>query len=428
MEKNKSIEILFNYLQEAHDNLEKATLDIDSLEEDYKLLGQGITFFIESLKEYSEAIFKITSGDLTISLEKKTRNPLMNSIKALQSNLKHLTWQAEQVAKGDYNQQVDFMGKFSDSFNQMIRQLEEREKKLEEEVEVSKRKTIALSNSNHLFTNISENVPYQIIVVDPDTNEIIFVNRAAKEMMELYDNYVENFLNGFVENYDVKDPRDNVEMDYISGEEIIHLSISYSSLEWNDSNVIAFVVEDISAAKRQMKVLEGHAYTDALTGLYNRFYAMLKLDDWVHEKRKFVLTFVDLDGLKFVNDEFGHNEGDIYIKYVAKHLRIIPGKNIISRLGGDEFMILMDDMDYDVAETLMDSVSYRIANEKYLVDKDFTYSISYGMVAVDKNNTLTESEMLSIADERMYEYKRARKKERKQETEKLTLVKKTNPN
>jgi signal transduction histidine kinase len=69
-----------------------------------------------------EAIFAYSKGDLSFNI--KSKGYVSGALKMLQSNLKHLTWQAQMVAKGDFTQKVDFMGDFADAFNLMIKQLD----------------------------------------------------------------------------------------------------------------------------------------------------------------------------------------------------------------------------------------------------------------------------------------------------------------
>jgi len=133
----------------------------------------------------------------------------------------------------------------------------------------------------------------------------------------------------------------------------------------------------------------------------------------VEEKKRFTLIFVDMDNLKFVNDLFGHVEGDRYITRVADCLSAYSPNATVCRVGGDEFMLLVPDIDAGQALTRMNEVQDMIHNDEYLNGKDFYYSVSFGIVSVDETNDLPSSGILSMADERMYEHKRARKKERR---------------
>ena len=155
-----------------------------------------------------------------------------------------------------------------------------------------------------------------------------------------------------------------------------------------------------------------YAFHDTLTNLHNRFSGMLILEKLIAEKRKFALIFVDLDNLKYINDMHGHNEGDAYILKTAEYLKTFSDDTVVCRIGGDEFMLLTPDVGYDDAQMKMDSLNQALQNDEYLTGKDFFYNISFGICAVEEHNHMTASDILSIADERMYENKRLCKKAR----------------
>jgi diguanylate cyclase (GGDEF)-like protein len=155
--------------------------------------------------------------------------------------------------------------------------------------------------------------------------------------------------------------------------------------------------------------LEGMAYTDVLTGVNSRRRGMEILNDYLDEDDGFCLVFCDLDHLKYVNDQYSHDEGDRYIQQAATLLRALKGATIC-RLGGDEFMVL--DKLWDEAEgqrqmeDLRDSL---LAIKEGEADPLFRYSISFGVVYIAPGNTLPASEILTAADDKMYLYKRAHK-------------------
>jgi diguanylate cyclase (GGDEF)-like protein len=139
---------------------------------------------------------------------------------------------------------------------------------------------------------------------------------------------------------------------------------------------------------------------------------MLTFNNWIKEKRHFSLAFIDLDNLKYINDIHGHEEGDVYIIKTAIHLKNVPGDNMACRVGGDEFMLLMNNANEDEAHQKMVHIQRLLSSEEYTKDKDYTYNISYGIVEVSKSNKNPASVILNMADEKMYTHKRVRKKAR----------------
>ena len=413
---SKTSDILFEFLRKVFYDPSGATLDIESLDEDFVMLGKGLMYFALCFSQYNELAMALSKGDLGVSLP-PPENELSAPLKSLHASLRHLTWQSQQVANGDYKQRVDFMGDFSDAFNMMIEQLAERQQKLEDEIELSRNKTVALEQSIELLSNITQSIPQQIIVIDRNTHKTLFKNKSAQTQIMNDSNYIENMLSQITDK-DAINNRQNIEILYtgVDNDEERYLSVSSYLLEWNNSDAEAFVINDISIEKNQIKELEKYAFKDSMTRLHNRFSGMIILNSWLEEKKCFSLVFVDLDNLKYVNDQFGHSEGDNYIITVAKYLRMVSSDAVACRIGGDEFMLLIPKFTYDKTLSHMNDLYSMIRKDNSLQSGRFTYSISYGIVYVEKNNKLPSRDILSLADSRMYDCKRERKKERGQIT------------
>jgi len=403
-------ELLFEYLREVLYDPAKATLDVERLDEDYVMLGKGLVYFAQCFAQYNELAMALAKGDLSVPLP-PPENELAAPLKSLHASLRHLTWQSQQVAKGDYKQRVDFMGEFADAFNQMIGQLAERQQHLENEIEVNKSKSHALEQGNQFLRNITQYIPQQLFVIDRDKHEILLTNERAKREVERDPEYFGRLMIISALHKGQKDGYHD-ELQYGAGDDERYLTISAYVIEWNHINAEALLVNDVSDEKKQRQELETLAYRDAMTQLYNRFYGMLTLNKWLEEKKRFSLVFIDLDNLKYINDKHGHAEGNAYINNVANHLRAFLPESVVCRIGGDEFMLLVPGAGYDEAQASMNETQNAVQSDEYLEGKDYYYSISFGVVVIEEDNRLTSSDVLSIADERMYEHKRARKKQR----------------
>ena len=403
-------DLLFAYLHDVFYNASNSKIDINMIEKDYVLLAKGLVYFAQCVSQYNEFASALAKGDLSV-LAPPPENELAAPLKSLQANLKHLTWQSQQVAKGDYKQRVDFMGEFADAFNTMVEQLADRQDKLEDEIKTSHKHAQALEQSNLLLGQLTQYIPEQIFVVSVDTHKVLHTNSLARDEIEKDPNYIVRLMNLLP---DPETPGGSYyfETQLDQGNLERFLAINTYEIEWQEKKAVALVINDVSIEKKQLRELENFAYRDALTHAYNRFYGMFTLNEWLDVKKRFVLVFVDLDNLKYVNDVHGHNEGDEYIRRVAGHLRTYSFETVVCRVGGDEFMLLAPDATQDEASIRMEALQNAIQNDEYLHDKDYYYSISLGIVAVDENNSLSASDVLSIADERMYTHKRLRKKER----------------
>jgi len=267
---------------------------------------------------------------------------------------------------------------------------------------------------NLLFSELIHYIPQQIIVVEKGTLTILIMNEVAIMEMHINHEYIET-ITGLMEEHLVSTSGIEAEIDYIFEDVKRHLHVRAYEVEWDRKTAIIYAISDISDSKNEIMELETHAYYDSLTNLYNRAYGMKTLEEWIENKKRFVLVFADLDRLKYVNDEFGHNEGDMYIINAAKHLLSFPEDAVICRLGGDEYMALIPDVGSNEVEKTTAAIYNNLSNDEYLIDKEYSYSISFGFVEVDVDNTLHSSVILNNADERMYESKKARKKARLQE-------------
>ena len=407
-------EMLWHYLRDVFYDASKAVLDLEKLDEEHLMLGKGLVYFAQCLSQYNTYVKALAKGDLSVSPPPQ-ENEMVAPLKSLHASLKHLTWQSQQMAKGDYKQRVAFMGEFSDAFNMMAAQLSERQEKLEHAIEVSNKHVKALEQSNQLLSNITQYITQQLFVIDVDKNEILFMNYMAKREKENDADYCGMLIDKIVKQipeYTDQSGNYHVEIQYNREDVEKYLSISSYYIKWGALNAVALVIDDISSNKKQIKELENYAYRDALTNLYNRLYGMITLNNWLSKKRRFVLVFMDLDNLKYINDKYGHNEGDAYITNAAKHIKPFSQNAMACRLGGDEFMLLIPEAGSDETYSRMAAIQDAIQHDEYLHGKDYFYSLSFGLVAVEEDNGLSSCEILSLADERMYEYKRARKKER----------------
>ena len=128
-------------IREARDRLNtllqgKSPEKIDTAEiaaEDQRLLAEALNRLIEFFREMQEFIVPLSKGELH-EIKMQPKNFLGSPFKELHSRLLHLTWQAGQVAKGDYGQRIDFMGEFSEAFNAMFVCLEQKEKALRDKI------------------------------------------------------------------------------------------------------------------------------------------------------------------------------------------------------------------------------------------------------------------------------------------------------
>ncbi|MCL2045039.1 MAG: diguanylate cyclase [Oscillospiraceae bacterium] len=406
---SETADLLFTYLRSVFFDASNAEINIDDIEEDFVLFAKGLMYFAQCIGEHNDFARALARGDLSV-VPPTSANELAAPLKTLQANLKHLTWQTQQVAKGDYKQRVDFLGEFADAFNTMVNQLSDRQQMLENEITTSRKHAQAMEMSNILLTELTRHIPEQIFVVSMNEHEVFLSNDLAQEEINKDQKYISKLMELLPADESVYSGSFDIQFEQNNSDR--YLVVNTYKIEWHGENSLALIINDVSDEKKQIKELEDFAYRDALTNAFNRFYGLLTLNEWLLAKKRFVLIFVDLDNLKFVNDKYGHGEGDVYITKIAKHLQAFSADTVVCRIGGDEFMLLAPESGYDLAHMRMEELQHIIQTDEYLEGKDMYYSISFGVVALDEKNEMSSSDVLSIADERMYAHKRIRKKER----------------
>ncbi len=162
-----------------------------------------------------------------------------------------------------------------------------------------------------------------------------------------------------------------------------------------------------------LKGLEQEATKDTLTGLYTREYADNTIQKLINEQNKMFVAFIDLDGLKIVNDDYGHAHGDFYIRTVAEILGDYFSEHTVCRYGGDEMVVVGRYHAEDEVTKKLIQCYKAVLNIPKLYEKKYATSISYGVAFKHPNEAISASALVAIADTRMYELKKSNKKHRK---------------
>jgi diguanylate cyclase (GGDEF)-like protein/PAS domain S-box-containing protein len=178
---------------------------------------------------------------------------------------------------------------------------------------------------------------------------------------------------------------------------------------------IVIVFQDITERKKAEHKLLRSAHYDLLTGLSNRVMFREYLDKAFarsdRSQRQLTVFFIDLDGFKEVNDTLGHHAGDQLLQMVAIRLeQCVRAGDLVSRIGGDEFTIIVEDSQINqleiLAQKLLDSVEQRYT----LLDAhDITISASIGIASYPQVASDWES-LIHKADKAMYEIKKRGKR------------------
>jgi two-component system cell cycle response regulator len=160
------------------------------------------------------------------------------------------------------------------------------------------------------------------------------------------------------------------------------------------------------------------ALTDTLTGVYNRRYLMVHLEKLLQKnaeaKKNLCVLMIDIDHFKQINDTHGHSTGDMVLKIFAERIsQRLRSFDLVARLGGEEFIVVLPDINLDMAIHVAERLRQSICNEPFRVGapgtvQDISVSISVGAMLVDvSQHGITSEQVLKRVDEEVYKAKGA---------------------
>lgn len=192
--------------------------------------------------------------------------------------------------------------------------------------------------------------------------------------------------------------------------------LNLSIVKDSNGKILNYVAlfSDISKIKKSNEKIEYLAHHDPLTNLPNRLLLKARLDKSIDKsidlKQKLAILFIDIDNFKLINDSYGHSIGDKIINLVAQRLQKNIRKNdTISRIGGDEFIIVIEDIIEQkniekIAKSILHDFMEPLKLEQYLFDTTISIGIS-----LFPDNGLNVEELIKQADTAMYSAKNAGK-------------------
>lgn len=192
---------------------------------------------------------------------------------------------------------------------------------------------------------------------------------------------------------------------------IIRRTAPFFIILWALSFIAAFLYQKKQQRNRRIRYL---AEYDEMTGIFNRRTIYEKLSQFCRDENRipFAVAFIDIDGLKSVNDTFGHESGDILITEIVRIIKkCIRSNDLIARLGGDEFLVIFPNADSDTAETVWQRATAAFAAVNAEKKYQFSISASHGISEYREGDS--EASLIERADNLMYKEKKASKKERR---------------
>jgi diguanylate cyclase (GGDEF)-like protein/PAS domain S-box-containing protein len=232
-----------------------------------------------------------------------------------------------------------------------------------EDVTERKRAETELSNVKAFLDTIIQSIPMPIVIKEPHSRRVIFVNRAYEAFLGLSsdkivgktaDEFLPKDVAALIENHDTralnwfdKDLGGEFSLTAGTGERRI-VTMSRAVVRDSDQKAqyLIALIDDITERKNSQEKIERLALYDALTDLANRNLFREKVEESLARLRRlgteFAIFQLDLDSFKDVNDTYGHQAGDTLLKEVATRIKAtIREVDVAARLGGDEFALLI---------------------------------------------------------------------------------------
>lgn len=161
----------------------------------------------------------------------------------------------------------------------------------------------------------------------------------------------------------------------------------------------------------ERKTLTSQAMQDSLTGLANRRLLDFRMTQTFAQSKRFkrlmAIMYIDIDHFKKLNDSFGHDVGDELLKIIARKLNhCIRDVDILSRVGGDEFVIVLDELNHiDDANLIADKIMASFEKNITVMNKSIKVSLSIGIAGYQHNSEETLKTLMKKADIALYEAK-----------------------
>ena len=313
------------------------------------------------------------------------------------------------------------------SFNQMTGHMQEYKNSVEERVT---ERTRLLEEGSRLVQEVLDTTPNMLCLLNIEIDQFNYVNREFAEFFGVDGEEMISlgpiFMRGRVFPNDQEIfKKQEKRILTASDDEVIQTDyrIANSRGEWrwlsirsivfqrnreNRPKLVLHVGQDITTLKETEEKLRFLSIHDQLSGLYNRLYFEEELSR-LERGRVFPISVImaDLDNLKWINDTYGHAEGDEAIKATAQIFRsAFRAEDVVARIGGDEFVALLPGANEQAVTNIIDRINEKIRHNS-LFKLRGQIGISIGAATIQKGGLLAEA--ILEADAQMYKQKQARK-------------------
>lgn len=281
---------LTQYLEEILLDASRPRLDTARLAEPCRALGEALRSFHALAEELVDYSTQLSKGGLDQEFP-ESGSCLYGGLKNLHANLKHLTWQAGQVAKGDYSQHVSHLGAFSEAFNEMTRQLDERRTQLQAEIRRARRRAEIIDSYTEMLVELLSQREEWLLIVDWETREVVHCNKRPQGGGQ---------DKSFCESCRHRLPIQSKLLEWDSAERYkiweleekargaCYRIISFP-IEWRERPSCVHIVMDVTSEKMNARHLNAEVYHDTDTGIRNGKFLEEFMEQTLREKQDITL-------------------------------------------------------------------------------------------------------------------------------------------
>jgi diguanylate cyclase (GGDEF)-like protein/PAS domain S-box-containing protein len=402
------------------------------------LSGETVgTIYIESNLQRLDSRFRegrlvflaalLVTMSLAFFLASRFQRPISRPLVNLVQTAKAVSIAADYSVRANLQNRDEF-GLLVSAFNEMLDQIEKRDRELRQyrehlEEQVTAR-TAELSQAEEKYRAIFEDAVVGIFQITPEGRPLS-INRALAQMYG-YDS-PEQFLAGvpntvdqlFVNRERMKELKRRLDAEGVVRSAELEAYDKDRTKKWvlvnlravrdADGNILLYegTVEDITDRKVAEERVQFLAYYDALTGLHNRTFLRQVLAKALASTRrqdqKIAVLFLDLDRFKIINDSLGHSFGDLLLQQVAERLkRYVREEDMVARVGGDEFLIVLAALESVTEATIAaDRILNGIAAEFLIEEQRLNVTCSIG-VSIFPEHGMDGETLIKNADAAMY--------------------------
>jgi len=304
--------------------------------------------------------------------------------------------------------------------------LQERNSRLSQALQRERELRDALSRSEGRFRMLFERNKASMLIIDPRNGGILAANKAAADF---YGYPQDKLLSLKISDINTLSPAEIArEMERaqreershfdcrhtLAGGEVRDVEVHSGPIDWDGRPVLYSIIHDVTRRKQAEAELDRIAHYDALTGLPNRLLKRDRLRQALAHSRRsgtsVAVCYLDLDGFKPINDTYGHDVGDAILVETARRLQqTVREGDTVSRIGGDEFVLILGDLDgLEQCRLVLDRVLHIVAQPIVVDEHELEVSASIGLTLYPQDDEDADL-LLRHADQAMYVAKEAGK-------------------